>query len=103
MRSLLFAALVFGTLTTALVAQRSTPAASRTAALALPALSYTCIHHPDVLETKPGTCPICKLELVPVRLDGAWMCPVHSAVIESTTGTCRLCGRALIPVTVSLP
>ena len=102
MRSVLIAALVFGTLTTALVAQRPAPAASRTAAPALPALSYTCIHHPDVLETKPGTCPICKLALVPVRLDGAWMCPVHSAVIESTTGKCRLCGRALIPVTVSL-
>jgi hypothetical protein len=108
MKAIVIVALVFGTLTIALVAQRppsTTPGASRTTALAaptLPALSYTCIHHPDVLETKPGTCPICKLELVPVRLDGAWMCPVHTAVIESTTGTCRLCGRALIPVTVSL-
>jgi len=100
MRSLLIAALVLTTLTTAVVAQRTRPAA--VAAPALPALSYTCIHHPDVLETKPGTCPICKLALVPVRLDGAWMCPVHSAVIESATGKCRLCGRALIPVTVSL-
>jgi len=104
MKYVFIAALAFSTLTTALVAQRpsTTPAASRTTAPALPALSYTCIHHPDVLETKPGTCPICKLALVPVRLDGAWMCPVHSAVIESTTGKCRLCGRALIPVTVSL-
>jgi len=104
MKAIFIAALVCGTLTTALVAQRPspTPVASRTTAPALPALSYTCIHHPDVLETKPGTCPICKLALVPVRLDGAWMCPVHSAVIESTTGKCRLCGRALIPVTVSL-
>ncbi|HKE88344.1 MAG TPA: heavy metal-binding domain-containing protein [Vicinamibacterales bacterium] len=72
------------------------------AAPALPALSYSCIHHPDVLESKPGTCPICKLALVPVRLDGAWMCPVHTAVIESASGTCRLCRRTLIPVTVSL-
>ena len=100
MRTLVFVALVFATLTTALVAQR--PRTAALAAPALPALSYTCVHHPDVLETKPGTCPICKLALVPVRLDGAWMCPVHSAVIESTTGKCRLCGRALIPVTVSL-
>jgi hypothetical protein len=100
MKYVFVAALVFVTLTTALVAQRGrTPAP---APATLPALSYTCIHHPDVLETKPGTCPICKLALVPVRLDGAWMCPVHSAVIESATGTCRLCGRALIPVTVSL-
>ncbi|HEY7186415.1 MAG TPA: heavy metal-binding domain-containing protein [Vicinamibacterales bacterium] len=104
MKAIFIAALVCGALTAALVAQRpsTTPVASRTTAPALPALSYTCIHHPDVLETKPGTCPICKLALVPVRLDGAWMCPVHSAVIESTTGKCRLCGRALVPVTVSL-
>ena len=101
MKSILIAALVFGTLTTVLVAQRG-PSTAPKSAPALPALSYTCIHHPDVLETKPGSCPICKLALVPVRLDGAWMCPVHSAVIESTTGKCRLCGRALIPVTVSL-
>jgi hypothetical protein len=101
MKSIFIVALVFGTLTTALVAQRATQSALK-GAPSLPALSYTCVHHPDVLETKPGTCPICKLALVPVRLDGAWMCPVHSAVIESTTGKCRLCGRALIPVTVSL-
>jgi hypothetical protein len=72
------------------------------AAPVLPALSYSCVHHPDVLESKPGTCPYCKMTLVPVRLDGAWMCPVHSAVIESATGKCRLCGRSLVPVTVSL-
>jgi hypothetical protein len=101
MKSIFIAALVFGTLTTVLVAQRGASTALK-GAPALPALSYTCVHHPDVLETKPGTCPICKLALVPVRLDGAWMCPVHSAVIESTNGKCRLCGRALIPVTVSL-
>jgi hypothetical protein len=87
-------------LTVAVTAQRtgSTPAR----APALPGLSYSCVNHPDVLETKPGTCPICKMALVPVRLDGAWMCPVHTAVIENSSGTCRLCKRTLVPVTVSL-
>jgi Heavy metal binding domain len=99
MKSILIAALVCCALSTAIVAQR--PSTSR-GAPALPALSYTCAHHPDVLETKPGTCPYCKLALVPVRLDGAFMCPVHTAVIETGTGKCRLCGRALVPVTVSL-
>jgi hypothetical protein len=42
------------------------------------------------------------MALVPVRLDGAWMCPVHTAVIENSSGTCRLCKRTLVPVTVSL-
>jgi hypothetical protein len=68
----------------------------------LPPLSYTCAHHPDVLEDKPGICPLCKLELVPVRLDSSWMCPVHTTVIETERGTCPLCRRQLVPVTVSL-
>jgi hypothetical protein len=77
--------------------QRSVPAPPK-----LPPLSYTCQHHPDVLEDKPGVCPLCKLALVPVRLDSSWMCPVHTTVIESERGTCRLCRRQLVPVTVSL-
>ncbi|HEY1304935.1 MAG TPA: heavy metal-binding domain-containing protein [Vicinamibacterales bacterium] len=96
---LAFPALFLVLLSTGIVAAQRPRTA---AAPALPALSYSCIHHPDVLESKPGTCPICKLALVPVRLDGAWMCPVHTAVIESASGTCRLCRRTLIPVTVSL-
>src|SRR5262245_29022226 len=94
-----FSVLLVVLMTTATVAAQRPRAA---AAPALPPLSYSCVHHPDVLESKPGTCPICKLALVPVRLDGAWMCPVHTAVIESASGTCRLCRRTLIPVTVSL-
>src|SRR5512138_3559327 len=104
-----FAALVPALLLTAslgatVTAQRPSTArtSASTAAPALPPLSYSCIHHPDVLETKPGTCPYCKMALTPVRLDGAWMCPVHTAVIESAPGTCRLCRRSLVPVTVSL-
>jgi hypothetical protein len=77
--------------------QRRAPALSK-----LPPLSYTCAHHPDVLEDRPGACPLCKLALVPVRLDSSWMCPVHTTVIETERGTCRLCQRQLVPVTVSL-
>ena len=77
--------------------QRRAPAPPK-----LPPLSYTCAHHPDVLEDKPGICPLCKLALVPVRLDSSWMCPVHTTIIETERGTCRLCRRQLVPVTVSL-
>jgi hypothetical protein len=97
MKPILTAAIVALTLVTA-VAQRGKPPA----APALPPISMTCVHHPDVLESKPGTCPYCKLPLVPVRLDSAWMCPVHTTVTESTAGKCRMCGRQLVPVTVSL-
>jgi len=90
-------ALVIATVVTA-APQRRGPAA----APALPPLVMTCVHHPDVLESKAGVCPYCKLPLVPVRLDSAWMCPVHTTVIESSAGNCRLCRRQLVPVTVSL-
>jgi hypothetical protein len=62
----------------------------------------TCAHHPDVLESKPGLCPHCKLALVPVRLDSGWMCPVHTTVTETNPGSCRICRRQLVPVTVAL-
>jgi len=97
MKPILTAAIVALTLVT-VVAQRGTAPA----APALPPISMTCVHHPDVLESRPGTCPFCKLPLVPVRLDSAWMCPVHTTATESTAGKCRICGRQLVPVTVSL-
>ena len=68
----------------------------------LPPIVQTCPMHPDIVETKPGTCPICKMNLVAARHEAAWMCPLHAAVIETASGSCRLCGRALVPVTVSL-
>jgi hypothetical protein len=98
MKPFLTAAIVTLVITTGVVAQRGKPSA----APPLPPISMTCIHHPDVLESKPGTCPYCKLPLVPVRLDSAWMCPVHTTVTESNAGKCRMCGRQLVPVTVSL-
>jgi len=98
MKPILSAAIAVLFVATMVAAQRSTPAA----APPLPPISMTCIHHPDVLESKPGVCPYCKLPLVPVRLESARMCPVHTTVTESNAGKCRLCGRQLVPVTVSL-
>jgi hypothetical protein len=97
MKPILTAALVALTIATAVAQRGRTPAPP-----ALPPISMTCIHHPDVLEAKPGACPYCKLPLVPVRLDSAWMCPVHTTVTESNSGKCRMCGRQLVPVTVAL-
>jgi len=68
----------------------------------LPPVSFTCVHHPDVVESRPGSCPFCKMALVPVRLDSAWTCPIHNAVVESSPGTCPVCRRPLNRVTVSV-
>ncbi|HEX5109715.1 MAG TPA: heavy metal-binding domain-containing protein [Vicinamibacterales bacterium] len=96
-RVLLTIGCVIVLLTAAAMAQRS-----REAAPALPPLSMTCPHHPDVVETSPGSCPFCKMALVPVRLAPAWTCPIHASTIADKAGTCPICRRQLVPVTVSL-
>jgi Cu(I)/Ag(I) efflux system membrane fusion protein len=31
-------------------------------------IKYTCPMHPQIVENKPGSCPICKMDLVPMKL-----------------------------------
>jgi hypothetical protein len=68
----------------------------------LPPVSWTCPMHPEIVEDRKGLCPICKMDLVPVRLDTVWSCPVHAVVSRSTPGRCPICRRDLVQVTVSL-
>ena len=58
--------------------------------------------HAEVVDDKPGKCPICQMVLAPVRLALVWSCPVHTAVAEAVAGRCRQCGRDLIRVTRAL-
>lgn len=58
--------------------------------------------HPDIIEDKKGKCPVCGMELVPVRIDYIWSCPVHSVVEETHAGKCPICRRDLVQVTVAL-
>jgi hypothetical protein len=68
----------------------------------LPPMSYTCPMHPDVLEGDPGTCPICKMNLVGVRLVSMWTCPVHSVITEPKAGKCPIDRRDLVQVTLAI-
>ena len=100
MKFFIAAALLVVSVTVVLGAGGGQRPASPTPTLA--PLANTCPMHPDVVEARPGSCPVCKMSLVPVRLDAAYMCPVHTTVMSDREGTCRLCKRQLIPVTVSL-
>jgi hypothetical protein len=98
MKSILSAAFVVLALTVAAAAQR----AATVPAPRLPPLSMTCPMHPDVVESRPGSCPLCKMALTPVRLDTSWMCPLHTHVMGDGAGACRLCGRQMVQVRVAL-
>jgi hypothetical protein len=64
-----------------------------------PPLSWTCSMHGEVVEAKPGGCPICRMTLVPVRLTLVWTCSVHSDISADAAGACGICGRPLVRVT----
>jgi hypothetical protein len=68
----------------------------------VPPVSMTCPMHPEVVESNPGDCPICKMKLVPARLEAIWTCPVHAVVAEQHAGVCPIDHRELIPVTVGV-
>jgi len=70
---------------------------------------WTCGMHPQVLEEEPGQCPICGMNLVPLRQDegegdgdghghGLWTCPMHPEVLEEEPGSCPICGMDLVEV-----
>lgn len=69
----------------------------------LPPISYVCPMEKDaeVNEAKPGKCPLCGMQLEPVRLDTAWSCPNHAAVIRDQKGACPIDKRELVQVIVA--
>jgi hypothetical protein len=73
-----------------------------TAAAQLPAISWTCPMHPDVLEAKQGACSICGMDLEPIRLVLVYTCPVHAVIEQAKPGKCRICARDLVQRTAAL-
>ena len=72
------------------------------AAPAVPPVSYSCPMHAEVVDNKPGKCPICGMVMTPVRLAFVWSCPVHSDLTKQAAGKCPRCGRDLVRVTKAL-
>ena len=76
---------------------------------------WTCGMHPEVIQEEPGICPICHMDLTPLRTDNAgsegvghqghnhtaeelWTCPMHPDFLESEPGSCPICGMDYVPV-----
>lgn len=79
---------------------------------------WTCGMHPHVIEEQPGQCPICGMDLTPMRDNSggsevghshperspssttepaAWTCPDHANIVESQPGTCPIDSLDLVP------
>ncbi|MCJ7753753.1 MAG: hypothetical protein MUP13_04250, partial [Thermoanaerobaculales bacterium] len=66
---------------------------------------WTCGMHPEVIQDEPGICPICHMDLVPLRQDDTphdgnelWTCPMHPEILEEEPGSCPICGMDLVEV-----
>jgi Cu(I)/Ag(I) efflux system membrane fusion protein/cobalt-zinc-cadmium efflux system membrane fusion protein len=71
---------------------------------------WTCGMHPEVIQEEPGICPICHMDLTPLRMDdsaeiaadeaghgdGLWTCPMHPDILEEEPGSCPICGMDLV-------
>ncbi len=65
---------------------------------------YTCGMHPEVVEEGPGSCPICKMDLTPMRRPEPaertvkhWVAPMDPTFISDTPGKSPM-GMDLVPV-----
>ncbi len=70
-------------------------------------VQYVCPMDPEVLETKPGACPICGMALEPADVTiqptrTEYTCPMHPEIVQAEPGSCPICGMALEPRTVTV-
>jgi hypothetical protein len=68
----------------------------------LPPISWTCPMHAEVVDNKSGACPICRMALVPIRLDVVWSCQLHPDRSQLQPGRCPIDGRDLVKMVKAL-
>jgi len=83
--------------------------------------NYVCPMHPQIIKNQPGSCPICGMDLVEVKVeqsekqnitqetatehaqkhqDPNYVCPMHPQIINNQPGSCPICGMELVEVKV---
>jgi len=62
------------------------------------AQEYTCSMHREVRSNKPGKCPKCGMDLIPVPKSAStqWTCPMHPEIVLGKAGKCPKCGMDLV-------
>ena len=86
--------------------QKAKPTAETATAGTAKAAYYTCSMHPQIHEGGPGSCPICRMDLLKVQPAPAvakkatsaavYTCPMHPQVREAQPGSCPICGMDLV-------
>lgn len=64
-----------------------------------PSAAYVCPMHPEITSDKPGSCSICKMDLVPSRkgaskaadAKASYVCPMHPEIKSDKPGSCSIC------------
>ena len=69
--------------------------------------THICPMHPTVVSDKPGSCPICGMDLVQKEMNGGhrhdaqmehetYICPMHPTVVSDKPGSCPICNMDLV-------
>jgi P-type Cu+ transporter len=61
---------------------------------------YFCPMDPEVISSRPGSCPKCGMALDPELLSATtteYFCPMHPEIVSDKPGACPKCGMALEP------
>jgi len=68
---------------------------------------YHCPMHPTYVSDRPGECPICGMDLVPLEEEttispgektARYHCPMHPTYVSDRPGECPICGMDLVPL-----
>ncbi len=64
---------------------------------------WTCPMHPDYVSDRPGSCPVCHMDLVlreaptpAAPMAEVWTCPMHPEVVSDRPGSCPICKMDLV-------